>query len=182
MKYGWAVVFRSKRHQTFGASFLCPVSPRSLHRGRELGPSGHEAAGAPDAVPPLAPTMSLTTRGRRGTPQLYAHPSGGNSPQLSPFALAREPGVPATRSILRLLRPSAPTPGPGDPHATLIPKLDRDSLAALTRNRHSVHSCCQRGKLAPSRWAAAGPLGPFPEPGGPVRSRPSSLSRAGGAL
>ena len=36
--------------------------------------------------------------------------------------------------------------------------------------------------LSPSRWAAAGPLGPFTEPGGPVRSRPSSLSRAGGAL
>ena len=86
-----------------------------MHRGRELGPSGHEAAGAPDAVPPLAPTMSLTARGRHGTPQLDAHPSGGNSPQLSPFALAREPVVPATRSILRLLRPSAPTPVPGDP-------------------------------------------------------------------
>jgi hypothetical protein len=85
----------------------------SPSRGRELGPSGHEAAGAPDAVPPLAPTMSLTTRGRRGTPQLDAHPSGGNSPQLSPFALAREPVVPATRSILRLLRPSDPTPVPG---------------------------------------------------------------------
>jgi len=70
----------------------------SLHpQGRELGPSGHEAAGAPDAVPPLAPTMSLTARGRRGTPQLDAHPSGANSPQLSPFALAREPVVPATR-------------------------------------------------------------------------------------
>ena len=84
-----------------------------LRRGRELGPSGHEAAGAPDAVPPLAPTMSLTTRGRRGTPQLDAHPSGGNSPQLSPFALAREPVAPATRLILRLLRPSNPTPVPG---------------------------------------------------------------------
>ena len=82
------------------------------HQGRELGPSGHEAAGAPDAVPPLAPTMSPIPRGRRGTPQLDAHPSGGNSPQLSPFALAREPVVPATRFSLRLLRPSDPTPAP----------------------------------------------------------------------
>ena len=86
------------------------------YQGRELGPSGHEAAGAPDAVPPLAPTMSLTARGHQGTPQLDAHPSGANSPQLSPFALAREPVVPATRSILRLLRPSDPTPAPGLKH------------------------------------------------------------------
>jgi len=91
--------------------------------------------------------MSLTTRGHRGTPQLDALPSGGNSPQLSPFALAREPVVPATRSILRLLRPSDPTPVPGDPHATLISRLDRDSLAALTRNRCPVHSGCQRGNV-----------------------------------
>ena len=83
----------------------------AMHRGRELGPSGHEAAGAPDAVPPLAPTMSTIPRGRRGTPQLYAHPSGGTSHQLSPFALAREPDVPATR-FYAFYGSANPTPVP----------------------------------------------------------------------
>ena len=34
-------------------------------RGREWGRRADEVVGAPDAVPPLAPTMSLTPRGRR---------------------------------------------------------------------------------------------------------------------
>ena len=55
-------------------------------RGREWGRRADEVVGAPDAVPPLAPTMSLIPRGRHGTPQLYAHHSGGTSHQLSPFA------------------------------------------------------------------------------------------------
>ena len=113
-----ALLFLSSRALLFLSS---RAKSRDLHApgvtcvtgGRKLGPSGHEDAGAPDAVPPLAPTMSLSARGRRGTPQLDAHPSGGNSPQLSPFALAREPVVPATRFSLRLLRPSVPTPAPG---------------------------------------------------------------------
>ena len=50
--------------------FLCPFSTSVMpdlighllrRRGRELGLSGHEVAGAPDGVPPLAPTMSLTS-------------------------------------------------------------------------------------------------------------------------
>jgi hypothetical protein len=103
-------------------------------RGRELGPSGHEAAGAPDAGPPLAPTMSTIPRGRHGTPQLDGHPSGGNSPQLSPFALAREPVVPATRSILRLLRPANPTPVPGGAGLTFLAIPSPSRWAAGTEN------------------------------------------------
>jgi len=106
-------------------------------RGRELGPSGHEAAGAPDAGPPLAPTMSTIPRGHRGTPQLDAHPSGANSPQLSPFALAREPVVPATRFSLRLLRPSNPTPAPGLLLKTrILGRFCRFSLDASVQNPH----------------------------------------------
>ena len=87
-------------------------------RGREWGRRADEGVGAPDAVPPLAPTMSLTARGRHGTPQLDAHPSGAPSHQLSPFALAREPDVPATRSILRLLRLRQPHSRPLGVRAT----------------------------------------------------------------
>ena len=83
-------------------------------RGREWGRRADEVVGAPDAVPPLAPTMSLIPRGRHGTLQLYAHPSGANSPQLSPFALTREPDVPATRfSPTPSRAPPTPLPSPG---------------------------------------------------------------------
>ena len=73
-------------------------------------------------------------RGRHGTPQLDGHPSGGNSPQLSPFALAREPVVPATRSILRLLRPANPTPVPGGAGLTFLAIPSPSRWAAGTEN------------------------------------------------
>ena len=89
-----------------------------VSRGRELGLSGHEDAGAPDAVPPLAPTMSLTSSRTPHPSQLDGRPFAAPSPQSSPFALSREPVVPATRSILRLLssrQPQLPAPcGGGD--------------------------------------------------------------------
>ena len=55
-------------------------------RGRELGPSGHEVAGAPDGVPPLSPTMSLTPSRTPHPSQLDPSPFAAPSPQLAPFA------------------------------------------------------------------------------------------------
>ncbi len=108
-------------------------------RGREWGRRADEVVGAPDAVPPLAPTMSLTPRGRRGTPQLYAHPSDGNSHQLSPFALAREPVVPATRSILRLLRLRQPHSRPLGVRAISTSVVLQPAVRLLLKRVHYLH-------------------------------------------
>ena len=98
---------------TGNLSVIADPDRQSSPHGSEVGSSGHEVVGAPDAVPPLAPTMSHTTRGHRGTPQLYAHPSGGNSPQSSPFALDARTGRPGYSLIsYAFYRPANPTSGP----------------------------------------------------------------------
>ena len=43
------------------ASRHCRPDRQSPPHGSGVGPSGHEGVGAPNAVPPLAPTMSLTS-------------------------------------------------------------------------------------------------------------------------
>ena len=87
-------------------------------RGRELGLSGHEDAGAPDAVPPLAPTMSLTP-----------------SADTSPFAARRKSlrfiltPVVAIRAFARTGRPGYSLhPASSIVHPTPLPSPSRPQL------------------------------------------------------
>ena len=50
---------------TGNLSVIADPDRQSSPHGSEVGSSGHEVVGAPDAVPPLAPTMSLIPRGHR---------------------------------------------------------------------------------------------------------------------
>ena len=92
-------------------------SPR-LRMGSGVGPSGHEGVGAPDAVPPLAPTMFLTSS---RTP----HPSQLDgclyrftlTPVVAIRALARTGRPGYSLFSYAFYRPANPTP---DPHVQCI--------------------------------------------------------------
>ena len=109
----------------------CRPDRQSPPHGTGVGPSGHEVVGAPDAVPPLAPTMSLTSSRTPRPSQLDASPSGAYSPQSSPFALAREPVAPATRFFpTPSIVPPTPLPSPSPPRR-IFPARRQDGISGI---------------------------------------------------
>ena len=105
--------------------FLCPFSTSVMPdmighllrgRGRELGLSGHEVAGAPDGVPPLSPTMSLTPSRTPHPSQLDPSPFAAPSPQLAPFASRTSRHAYSLLPAPSIVQPT-PLPSPSPPRA-----------------------------------------------------------------
>ena len=107
-----------------------------LRRGRELGLSGHEVAGAPDGVPPLSPTMSLTPSRTPHPSQLGPSPFAAPLPQLAPFASRTSRHTYSLLPAPSIVQPT-PLPSPSPPRR-IIPARRQDILGIVNHYLETI--------------------------------------------